>query len=118
MQKSTKSKWLLLVIGIVVLGASASTFSKNSLTADKNSALAEIKKEPKVKDVVLTDANVLYAAVADDGSKRDGYAEYLCGILKKHSVTGVRVKIVKFGSMNDPKRNNAYGILLGESWCK
>jgi hypothetical protein len=125
MQISTKSKkWLLLAFGITMHSGCNSETKKEkpaetqSTPSNKDQALEEIKKEPKVKEAVLTEANVIYAGVEDDGTRRDGYAEYLCGILSKHSVTGVRVKIVKFGSTNDPKRDNAYGVLLGESACQ
>jgi len=81
-------------------------------------ALEEIKKEPKITEAFLNDANVLYVSVADDGTRRDGYAQYLCGILKENQASCRWVKVVKAGSVKDPKADNAYGILLGESNCK
>lgn len=90
----------------------------SSAFADNNKALAEVKKEKKVKDAIITDAGVLYVGVLDDGTNRKGYAEYLCSVLKDNQAQANRVKIVKHNSQNDPKRDNAYGILLGESWCR
>lgn len=81
-------------------------------------ALAEIKGEPKISEAIITEANVLYASVQDDGTNRNGYAEYLCQVLKSHNASCNRVKVVKGGSNSDPKADNAYGVLLGESWCK
>jgi hypothetical protein len=81
-------------------------------------ALEEIKKEPKITEAMLTDANVLYVSVSDDGTRRDGYAQYLCGILKENQASCKWVKVVKVGSMKDPKADNAYGVLLGESQCQ
>lgn len=80
-------------------------------------ALAEIRKEPKVKEALITDANVLYVSVIDDGTRRDGYAEYLCQILADNNATMSWVKVIKVNSSNDPSRNNSYGILLGENHC-
>lgn len=74
--------------------------------------------EPKVKDHVLTDSKVLYIGVVDDGSKRDGLASYFCQLMKDNNISVDRVKIVEYGSQNSPNRDNAYGVLLGESWCK
>lgn len=74
--------------------------------------------EPSVKDYVLTDSEVLYIGVVDDGSKRDGLASYFCQQMKDNSISVDRVKIVEYGSQNNPNRDNAYGVLLGESWCK
>jgi hypothetical protein len=81
-------------------------------------ALAAIRREPKVKDAIITEAGVLYASVLDDGTNRTGYASYLCEVLRENHSTVSRVKVVKFASQNDPKKDNAYGVLLGESWCK
>lgn len=80
-------------------------------------ALVEIKKEPKIKEAIITDANVLYVTVDDDGTNRNGYAEYLCGILKENKASTSWVKIVKVNSMNDENSDNAYGVLLGEAMC-
>lgn len=82
-----------------------------------NNALSEIKEEEKVKEVLITESNILYVSVYDDGTRRDGYASYLCQILKEHKSLVRKVKVVKFGSHNDSKRDNAYGVLLGESDC-
>lgn len=82
-----------------------------------NKALKEIQKEPKVKEALITEANVLYVSVIDDGTRRDGYAEYLCQVLKDNKSSIHKVKIVKYGSTNSENRDNAYGVLLGESNC-
>ncbi len=81
-------------------------------------ALAEIRREPKVKEAIITESGVLYASVLDDGTNRSGYATYLCEVLRAKRSTASRVKVIRFASHNDPKRDNAYGVLLGESWCK
>lgn len=80
-------------------------------------ALEEIKKEPKIKEAFITDANVLYVSVEDDGTNRNGYAEYLCGILKENKASTSWVKIVKVNSIDSENSDNAYGVLLGESMC-
>jgi hypothetical protein len=95
----------------------AVTTSYSNTSMDRE-ALAEIRKEPKVKEAIITDVGVLYASVIDDGTNRTGYAAYLCEVLRAKQATVSRVKVVKFGSTKDPNRDNAYGVLLGESWCK
>jgi len=82
----------------------------------KEVILIKVQKEPKVLDAFINDAKVLYVSVRDDGTRRDGYAEYLCQLVGGSVVK--RVKVVKVNSQNDPERDNAYGVLLGESWCK
>ena len=81
-------------------------------------ALEEIRKEPKVKEAIITDANVLYMTVEDDGTNRDGYASYICEVLREKKATTNWVKVVKVNSTNDPNSDNAYGVLLGESHCE
>ena len=91
---------------------------KPSDDPNNKTALTEIQKEPKIKEAIITDANVLYVSVEDDGTKRDGYAEYLCEILKEHKATTNWVKVVKVNSSKDPNSDNAYGVLLGEAHCE
>ena len=80
--------------------------------------LGLVKSEPKVKDAVITDADVLYVIVIDDGTKRDGYAEYLCQVLKDNQSDIGRITVVKQISQNDPNKDTTYGVVLGESNCK
>ena len=84
---------------------------------NNKTALLEIKKEPKIKEAYITDANVLYVSVEDDGTNRNGFAEYLCGILKENKASTSWVKIVKVNSINAKNSDNAYGVLLGEAMC-
>lgn len=79
--------------------------------------LAKVRSEPKVKEALITDAGVLYASVVDDGTPRDGYASYLCELVREFRVDVKRVKVVEFGTTNHPEKDNAYGVLLGSSWC-
>ena len=89
---------------------------KPVVSSSKEVILIEVRKEPKVLEAIITDSRVLYVSVYDDGTRRDGYAEYLCQIAGGSVVN--RVKVVKVNSQNDPNRDNSYGLLLGESWCK
>jgi len=86
------------------------------LTQDR--FLKLILEEPKVLDAFITDARVLYVAVISDGTRRDGYARYLCEVVRAEHAKVDRVKVVEYGTTKSPKRDNAYGILLGEAWCK
>jgi len=81
-------------------------------------ALDEIRKEPKIKEAIITDANILYVTVEDDGTRRDGYAGYLCEVLNEHKATTKWVKVVKVNSSQDSNADNAYGVLLGEMNCE
>jgi aspartokinase len=113
---------VIVLIGLVYFMNSNSNTDKKTNTSTNNTnndkALIEIRKEKKVKEAIITEANVLYVSVVDDGTRRDGYAEYLCQILKENGSNINWVKVTKVNSTNDPNRDNAYGVLLGESHCQ
>ena len=113
---------LLLIIFKTCKGSTGADVKAQTQTVNNDSinkvVLEVIKKEPKVKDVVLTEANVLYIAVETDNTNRDGYASYFCETLKEYKSTIEAVKIVEFGTTNSKNKDNAYGVLLGESRCK
>lgn len=96
------------------LGSNPDNNSKKS----KGDLLEAVRKEPKVKEAIITDARVLYVSVIDDGTKRDGYASYLCELVREYGSNVNMVKVVKVNSIKDPNRDNAYGVLLGEAYCK
>lgn len=110
-----KTLYIPILALLISCGPSAQDQEK---TRTNEKLLRTIKAEPKVKDAVITDADVLYVGVQDDGTKRDGYAQYLCQVLKDNHSTVSRVKVVRAGSHNDPDKDNAYGVLLGESTCQ
>lgn len=78
----------------------------------------KVKQERKVIEAFVTSANVLYVSVISDGTRRDGYASYLCDLISPYTPKVSRVKVVEHGTTKHKDRDNAYGILLGECWCK
>ena len=114
--KFVKINAMKKLLFIVVMFIAASSFAQSAADVDKVKTL--MKAEPKVKDFVLTSANVLYVSVIDNGTNRDGYAEYMCQVMRDEHVNVLKVKVVKLGSQKDPKRDNAYGVKLGEAQCK
>jgi hypothetical protein len=129
------NKSIKVLVGIVII-LGFSLWAVNKMKTPKNqdktelidgldnksqntqSLLELINQEPKVKEAIITDSNVLYVSVEDDGTKRNGFANYLCELVKEKGSDIMLVKVVKVNSTKDPKRDNAYGVLLGESVCK
>ena len=103
-----------ILFGLAMM-LSISSFAQS--VSDKEKVKNLMQDEKKVKDYVLTDAQVLYVCVSDDGTNRKGLASYFCDRMKELRIKVFKVKIVKYGSQNDPKRDNAYGIKLGECQC-
>lgn len=93
----------------------ALTFSSTSVLADRSSALATIRTEPKVKDALWPEGqDLLYVGVLNDGSLRDGYAMYICEVLREHDVhQGVRVQIMDIVRIT---RDNEW-VKLGVAEC-
>ena len=126
-QKSFLGNWLYkgIAIGIFIFLISKcgdkDSENKRSQIKVANAAVAKkiTQSEPQVLDAVITDARVLYVVVRDDGSRRDGYASYLCQTRSDYTGSNwERVKVVQVNTFNHPERDNAYGVLLGEAWCK
>jgi hypothetical protein len=76
------------------------------------------REEPKVIEAFINDARVMYVTVLDDGTRRDGYACYLCDRLNARRASVWKVNVVAAGSHRSSRRDNAYGILLGDCECK
>lgn len=107
----------LFSIAFAFACSSGSSESTSTDSSNNEAVLAAVKAEPKVKDATITDANVLYVGVVDDGTKRDGYADYLCQVAKEKGRDLFKVRVMKVNSFDDPNRYDAYGVLLGESSC-
>lgn len=62
-------------------------------SATMTAAEKALRAEPKVKDLAWS-YPYLNVGVADDGSRRDGYAMYICEVLREHRASdGVTVVI-------------------------
>lgn len=72
--------------------------------------------EPKVKDAIWTRPDVFKVGVYDDGSKRDGFALYVCQVLAENGFGGDRVTV----QVVDIVRLVANGewIKLGSARCQ
>lgn len=73
----------------------------------KGTALAALKAEPKILDVAW-EGSSLWAGVKDDGTRRDGYAGYLCEVVREHGATPVVIHVKDISS----------GKTLGRSDCR
>lgn len=109
---------LPLILIAFATGCSSGTTTATETSANNEKILAAVNGEPKVKDSYINDAGVLYVQVADDGTRRDGYAEYLCQLAKDNGGGVSIVRVMQVNTFNDPNKYNAFGVLLGESSCQ
>ncbi|APG24069.1 hypothetical protein [Syntrophotalea acetylenica] len=64
-------------------------------------------QEPQVKDAMWATDFLLKIGVFDNGSQRDGFADYVCLVLAEHGMSGqsIRIEIIDYGS-----------VVRGENW--
>ena len=73
--------------------------------------------EPKVKDALWTASFMFKVGVIDDGSNRDGYAEYVCGLLRgDYNITDstLMVQVIDIGKL----AKKGEWVKLGEANCR
>ncbi len=76
--------------------------------------LTKSGKEPKVKDATWATDRNLYVGIMDDGSRRDGYADYLCLVAGDH---GVRPDLIKVIDIVKVVRTGKF-VELGKAYCR
>lgn len=109
---------------IFVISAFLASFilSNNSLayTATENQIAVEdyfkSDEEPKVLDALWTDESVFKVGVLDDGTGRDGYAQYVCLVLNKKGFKGknVLVRVIDLPKLIETDQ----WVNLGTAFCK
>lgn len=72
--------------------------------------------EKKVKDALWTSQSMFKVGVIDDGTRRDGYAEYVCQVIADYGLSGrgISVKVVDIQKL---VRMNKW-VDLGEARCR
>jgi len=89
-----------------------------SIPESKQKAVAQkpIKEEVKIKDAAWSTPGTLLVGVLNDGTNRNGYANYVCEVLYDEGLKGkkVIVKVIDIGVLvNQNKR-----VTLGQASCK
>ncbi|WP_375590220.1 hypothetical protein ABWH89_05150 [Hoeflea alexandrii] len=103
----------VLAMSIVSLAATVSNAADEGW---RDKALELAKEEPKVRDAIWSQNISFWISVDDDGSSRDGYASYMCFVLRdagKPEGEFVSVRVWDHVSMatNSPKQ-------LGQASCQ
>lgn len=73
--------------------------------------------EPKVKDALWTSSFMFKVGVIDDGSNRDGYAEYVCGLLRDDYQITDSTLMVQVIDISKLVKQGEW-IKLGEASCR
>jgi hypothetical protein len=109
---------------IIVISAFLASFilSNNSLaySASQNQISVEdyfkSDEEPKVLDALWTDKAIFKVGVRDDGTGRDGYAQYVCLVLNTKGFKGknILVRVIDLPKLIATDE----WINLGTAFCK
>jgi len=120
-KKKNKIIGPLIIVGVIILFIVLAYNSSNTTKKYPNEAKIEALalKENKVKDAYINEAGVLYVQVPNDGTSRDGYAQYLCEQMSDNGFQVKKVVVLIVGSQkwDRDKRDCAYGKIIGEASC-
>ncbi|WCK24643.1 hypothetical protein [Agrobacterium pusense] len=94
----------------------ATPFAAHAGADWQKKALSAVKAEKTVLDAKwrMPSQNVLWVAMAGDGSSRDGFAEYLCEVITDTAPAGA----LKTVWIYDPASYKAGGTAMGTAACK
>jgi hypothetical protein len=72
-------------------------------------------QEKAAKDAAWTSDKIFKVAVYNDGTSKNGYAQYVCAVLSEHNLSkGVWVQIIDVAKLNIAGK----WVKLGEQRCK
>lgn len=98
---------------ILMLATMFATAPLWAQTADQKAfAKRLVLEEPVIKDALWMTASNLYVGVMDNGTRRDGYATYVCNDAKPAGA-----KMVKVIDIAKLKQTGKF-VELGQAWCK
>lgn len=102
---------------LVLMAISFNNFAAIELTQAQQQVTKYFisSEEPTVKDATWTAPSIFKVGVLNDGSRRDGYAEYVCMVLYEHGLKGnkVWVHVIDIEKVIKEKRF----VKLGEAQC-
>ncbi|MGQ7959900.1 hypothetical protein ACUTAF_19645 [Pseudomonas sp. SP16.1] len=105
---------ITIILAAALTAPALATAKPNQAQNDFITYLVKSGEEPKVKDAVwMTDRN-LYVGVIDDGSSRDGFAEYICSVADDH---GLKPSLVKIIDIVKVSRTGKF-VELGKTYCR
>lgn len=113
----TVKKFLIYVVISVAAYQLITLLPKNEVKTtpivyftDENAVKEILSKEKKVLGFTLSYPGWVYASMINDGTRRDGYAEYLCLSLTPYLSYEVIVKVVDYKDVAQKKGFTEMGI--------
>lgn len=107
----------IVTLTIIFLFLPALSYSESfGPNYDKVVKLFQSNAEPTAKDAVWTQKDIFKVGVIDDGTNRNGYAQYVCEVLYDEGFKGrqVWVQVIDIIKLN----NSGKWVKLGEARCR
>lgn len=104
---------LITAATIITPQAYGGTFSSEHERVQK---LFQSNQEKTAKDAIWTAKDIFKVGVINDGSKRDGYARYVCEVLYDHGFKGMKVWVQVIDIVKLTR--NGDWVKLGEARCQ
>jgi len=103
----------LTLFFISIVSEGAETYSANH---EKVKKLFQSNEEKTAKDAVWTAKDIFKVGVINDGTNRNGYAQYVCSVLEDYGFNGkgIWVQIIDIVKLT----SNGKWAKLGEAHCK
>jgi len=116
-----KKRFVIIFLGAAILfiafkpnsPPNAETYSPQH---DQVKELFQSSKESTAKDAIWTSSSIFKVGVVDDGTRRDGYAEYVCQVLYDYGFKGeeVWVQIIDIVKLT----RDGDWVKIGETRCQ
>ena len=84
---------------------------------NNKSALVEIRGISWIRKAFISDDNVFYIEVYDDGEEKKSWAKRICELLAEHESPIKHVRVISAGSVLERNADKSYGELLAQSKC-
>ena len=89
------SSFMITGVSLAESGYDTFTATDNPVPDNYKAAMDEIRAENKVINAVWVGDITLWVGVKDDGTRRDGYAQYICLLLHDHKINNVYIHIME-----------------------
>lgn len=106
---------LLLIVLVSKFSCTNTDYEDQTEPAEHRAAI-HAKKNKKVVEAFVTSVKVLHVTVFDDGTDHSILAEELCSQVRMMDVK--RIKVIKYGTSKNVKKDTPYGVLLADQWCR
>ena len=106
----------IILVAFVFIGSVSAYAEIYSPQHEKAKKLFQSNEEKTAKDAIWTARDIFKVAVINDGTSRNGYANYVCEVLYENGFKGknVWVQIIDIVKLT----NDGKWVKLGEAQCK